>query len=105
MPNPTKKLTVPKDSVVGGAIETSAFKQSLVDTLQESNTARTEMKTILHEILRQPDTIQEIKDIINKADRDSVKAFWSKFGFTVWSVIVFILGVAVNAIMQKFIGK
>ena len=35
---------------------------------------RKEMKTVLHEILRQPDTIEEMKDLINKLDRDAVKA-------------------------------
>ncbi|OGN02956.1 MAG: hypothetical protein A3G02_00185 [Candidatus Yanofskybacteria bacterium RIFCSPLOWO2_12_FULL_44_13b] len=101
----SKKIVVPQDSDIGGAIEISDFKQSLVDTLQESNMARAEMKAVLHEILKQPDTITEIKDIIDKTDRDSVKAFWSKFGFTVWSAIVFILGVIATVLMQNYLNK
>ncbi|HBB44204.1 MAG: hypothetical protein UW27_C0011G0004 [Parcubacteria group bacterium GW2011_GWA1_44_13] len=101
MINP-RKISIPQDSVVGGATETSDV-DSFVGMLQESNTARKEMKTVLHEILRQPDTIEEMKDLINKLDRDAVKAFWSKFGFTVWTSAVFILGSIVTAFIKKFL--
>jgi len=59
MINP-RKISIPQDSVVGGATETSDV-DSFVGMLQESNTARKEMKTVLHEILRQPDTIEEMQ--------------------------------------------
>ena len=97
---PKKKIPIPQDSDVKNALETVDFKQSLVDTLQESNTARNEMKAVLHEILRQPDTQTEIKEIINKIDRDAIKAFWIKFGFAIWSGIVFVLGVVVTILIE-----
>lgn len=100
-----RKIEAPQDSDIKNAAETSDFKQSLVDTLQESNTARNEMKEVLHEILRHPETISEVKAIIDKIDRDSVKAFWSKFGFTVWSVIVFITGVGATILIENFLKK
>jgi hypothetical protein len=100
-----KKLIIPQDSDIKGALNTSGFKESLVDTLQESNTARHEMKLVLHEILKQPDTIAEIKAIIDKTDRDAVKAFWSKFGFAVWSGIVFLFGVVVTVIITNLLTK
>lgn len=100
----TKQISVPQDSVVGGAIETSNV-DSFVGMLQESNTARKEMKSVLHEILRQPDTIAEIKDIVNKVDRDSIKVFWSRFGFTVWSAIVFVGGVVVTIVITNYLHK
>lgn len=96
-----KKIPIPRDSDIENAVDTTEFKQSLVDTLQESNMARNEMKAVLHEILKQPDTINEIKDIINKADRDSVKVFWSKFGFAVWSAIVFVAGVITTVLITR----
>ena len=99
-----QNIPIPQDSDIKNAFKSEGdFKQSLVDTLQESNTARTEMKSVLHELLRQQDTTQEIKEIINKIDRDAVKVFWSKFGFTVWSTILYILGVATTLIIGKFI--
>lgn len=96
----SRKISVPKDSVVGGTIQTNDV-DSFVGMLQESNTARKEMKTALHEILRQPDTLEEIRQIINKTDRDAVKAFWSKFGFAVWSGLIYVLGVVTTLIIQK----
>lgn len=96
-----KKINVPADASIEGAVETNDFKQSLVDTLQESNTARNEMKVVLHELLKQPDTIQEITDIVNKCDRNSVRAFWSKFGFAVWSAIIFTAGVVVTILITN----
>lgn len=100
-----KKVPIPEDSSVQDAVKESDFKQSLVDTLQESNTARNEMKAVLHEILRQPDTQSEIKNIIDKVDREAVKAFWKKFGFATWSAIIFALGVIFTAVVGKIVGK
>ena len=99
----SEKISIPADSDVKNALGSDDFKQSLVDTLQESNTARAEMKVVLHEILRQPDTIGELKTIIDKIDRDSVKIFWSKFGFAVWSGFTFALGAIVTILISKFI--
>lgn len=99
--SPKDKIKIPTDSDIKGAV----FKQSLVDTLQESNTARNEMKATLHELLRQPDTILEIKEIVDKSDRDSIKVFWKKFGFAVWSGIIFILGVVVTIVITNFLHK
>ena len=56
-------------------LDESDLKQSLVDTLQESNTARNEMKAVLRELMRQPDKRDQIKTIIDKIDRDAVNAF------------------------------
>lgn len=100
-----KKIVIPQDSDVKDAIDNSGFKQTLVDTLQESNTARNEMKVVLHELLRQPDTINEIKDIVIKVDRDAIKAFWSKFGFTTWSAIIFVLGVVTTVVITNLLNK
>jgi hypothetical protein len=49
-----KKISIPQDSDVNEAVETSpsAFKQTFVDTLQESIFARNEMKAVLHEICK-----------------------------------------------------
>lgn len=102
---PKKKLTIPQDSDIKGAIDTGGFKESLVDTLQESNTARHEMKLVLHEILRQPDTIAEIKAIVDKTDRDAIKAFWSKFGFAVWSGFIYLLGIITTIIITNLLTK
>lgn len=96
-----KKIVIPDDSDVKDALGADEFKQSLVDTLQESNTARAEMKTVLHELLRQPDTIEEIKTIVEKIDRNSVRVFWKKFGFAVWSALLFALGVIVTVIITN----
>lgn len=103
----SKKIKAPEDSSISSSVQTDAdgFKQSLVDTLQESNTARNEMKVVLHEILKQPDTIQEITDIINKVDRNAIRAFWSKFGFAVWSAIVFIAGIGVTILIENSLHK
>ena len=60
-----KQISIPKDSSVTGAVEVQDFKQSFVDTLQESNSAREQMKIVLHELLRQPDTVEEITNIIS----------------------------------------
>lgn len=98
-----KTIPIPKDSDVKDALATGEFTQSLVDTLQESNKARNEMKTVLHELLRHPDTMEEIKSIVNKADRDYVKAFWSKFGFAVWSAIIFVLGSIITIFIQSIL--
>lgn len=100
-----KKIPIPKDSDVSKAIETTDFKQSLVDTLQESNTARNEMKIVLHELLRQPDTITEINCIIENLDRNSIRLFWKKFGFATWSAIIFIAGSVVTVLISKALGK
>lgn len=101
-----KKITIPADSdTKESTVEEGDFKQSLVDTLQESNTARNEMKTVLHEILKQPDTINEIKEIIDKADRDTVKAFWKKFGFAVWSALIFAAGVVTTILITNALHK
>jgi hypothetical protein len=99
-------IPVPEDSDVKNALGAPGdFKQSLVDTLQESNTARSEMKAVLHELLRQEDTRKEIQNLVKELDRDAVKAFWSKFGFTVWSAAVFVAGVAVTIIITKLLDK
>lgn len=95
------KIAVPKDSDAGKAVEISPQAQALVDTLQESNTARKEIKAVLHEILKQPDTIVEIKDIINEIDRDAVKSFWKKFGFATWSGIMFVVGIVVTVLITN----
>ena len=100
-----KKITVPQDSDVQDAVETQDFKDSLVDTLKESNTARNEMKVVLHELIKQPDTIKEIQDIINKTDRDTAKAFWKKFGFAIWSGIVFVAGIILTVLIERGLGK
>lgn len=98
-----RKIAVPQDSDIKDAVAApEAFKQSLVDTLQESNTARGEMKVVLHELLKQPDTITEIKKIIDKVDRDAVKVFWSKFGFAVWSALTFTAGIVVSILIQHY---
>ncbi len=101
---PKRTIQIPQDSDVKGAIE-SNFKESFVDTLQESNTARNEMKVVIHELLRQPDTISEIKAIIDKCDRDAIKVFWKKFGFVVWSAVVFLLGSIATVIIENLISK
>lgn len=95
-----KNIPIPEDSDVKGA-----FKQSLVDTLQESNTARNEMKGVLHELLKQPDTVKEIEAILNSIDRSAVKAFWKKFGFAAWSGIVFMGGIVITIVIEKALGK
>lgn len=100
-----KKIPIPEDSAVKDAVDESDFKQSLVDTLQESNTARNEMKAVLHELLRQPDTREEIKNILDETDRNAVRAFWKKFGFATWSAIIFIAGVVVTVLITKALGK
>ena len=94
-----KNISIPEDSDVK-----EAFKQSLVDTLQESNTARNEMKGVLHELLKQPDTIKEIECIVHNTDRDAIKVFWKKFGFTVWSGIVFVTGIVTTVFIKKILG-
>jgi len=104
MGKPKQPIEVPQDSDVGGALGKGVFKQNLVLTLQESNTARNEMKSVLHDLLRQEDTRTEIEEIIKKLDRDTVKAFWSKFGFAVWSAIVFLLGIVVTIFIQKLLA-
>ncbi len=98
-----QKIPVPKDSDVGDAVETTDFKDSLVSTLQESNTARNEMKAVIHEILRQPDTIDAIKAIVIEVDRDAIKVWWSRFGHTVWSGFIFVLGIAVTIAVQRLL--
>ena len=100
-----KKIAVPQDSDVKDALETSDFKQSLVDTLQESNTARNEMKVVLHELLRQPETITEIKNILDRVDRDDFKVFIKKFGFLVVNALTFALGVVVTVLITKALGR
>lgn len=100
-----KNIPIPEDSVIKDAIDTSDFKQSLVDTLQESNTARNEMKIVVHEILRQPDTIIEINEIVRSVDRKAMELWWSKFGFMIWSAFIFALGVTVTVGIQKFLSN
>ena len=99
-----KEIYVPKDSDINSAVKTSEFKDSLVNTLQESILARNEMKAVLHEILKHPDTQIEIKNIIDTIDRDAIKEFWKKFGFATWSAIIFTAGVILTAIVEKIIG-
>ena len=98
-----KKITIPQDSDVKDAIDTSDFKQSLVDTLQESNTARNEMKVVLHEILQSPETIAEVKNIIDKTDRDNFKLFLKKFGFLVVNGISLVIGVIVTILITRLL--
>ena len=98
------KVPVPQDSDASKAakVSDSGFKDSLVDTLQESNTARNEMKAVLHEILKQPDTIAEVKEILDKADRDEFKLFLKKFGFAVVNGLSFVIGIIVTVLITKY---
>lgn len=100
-----KKITVPEDSTAKDAANTTDFKQSLVDTLQESNTARAEMKSVLHELLKQADTKTEIENIIKETDRKAIQLFWKKFGFATWSAMIFTAGVIITAIVEKIVGR
>lgn len=101
-----KKITAPEDSTAKDAASTTGdFKQSLVDTLQESNTARAEMKSVLHDLLKHPDTIKEIENIVHDTDRNAVKIFWKKFGFATWSAILFCAGAIVTVLITKALGR
>jgi hypothetical protein len=97
-----KNIEIPADSSVTRASTNTDFKDSFLGVLKESNSARNELRIVVCEALRMPETIADLKEIVNSVDRDAIKVFWGKFGFTVWTAIVFVLGVIATTWIQNF---
>ena len=62
------------------------------------------MRAVLHELLKQPETVEEITGLINKIDRDAVRLFVKKFGSLVLNGVMFALGVVVTILITKALG-
>ena len=45
-----------------------------------------------------------LKELIEGTDRDAIMLFWKKFGFAIWSSILFVLGSIVTAIVFRIIS-
>ncbi|OGI58001.1 hypothetical protein A3C60_02260 [Candidatus Nomurabacteria bacterium RIFCSPHIGHO2_02_FULL_37_45] len=52
---------------------------------------------------KDPNVKIAITNRLKTVDRDSVKSFWKKFGFTIWSIALIILGAVAYAMASKYI--
>lgn len=81
----------------------NGFKEYFTKTLGESIPARKEFKNLVLEVLEEPDTVEEIKKIIDKIDRNSASIFWKNFGSAIKTSFFFILGAVFTAVISHFI--
>lgn len=93
------------DADADKSIKDSEFNQKFVYNLGESNSSRNAIKDVMHEVFRSPETQEIIKNIVNNCDRDSVKVFWNKFGFIIWTAGAFVVGSIFTAIVGAIAAK
>lgn len=60
-------------------------------------------KSFLKIVASNEDAKECITTLVNKIDRDWLKAYFKRIGFTFWSILVFVAGVAVTTIVGKWI--
>lgn len=80
--------------------------EKIAETLFEASQKAVKMKTMIGSLLT--DLIQrdrrvriELQNFIKESDRDAVKVLWKRFGFLIWSSVVYIIGVITTVIIQK----
>ncbi len=73
----------------------AARKQKSIDTTLKN--------IILHSIKNDSDTRAELKAMIIEIEREEWRAFVRKFGFGIWSVVIFFGGIVVTEIIHKII--
>lgn len=80
--------------------------EKIAETLFEASQKAVKMRTMIGNLLidmlqRDKKVRDELQLFIKKSDREAVTVFWKRFGFSIWSSIVFILGVIATVIIQK----
>ena len=82
--------------------------QKVANTFGEAARKQVDMEKVFGEVfarlLEKDETIRSaVKKLVKSVDRDVVKAFWGRFGFLVWSCIIFVGGVAATVLIQQFL--
>lgn len=80
--------------------------EQIADTLCITAEKQTKMKdmmgAVLIDLLQRNDSVKnEIKDIVDKTDRNAVMVFVKKVGFLGWSILLAVLGVILGYFLKK----
>lgn len=82
--------------------------EKIADTLCETAEKALKMDEMIRKVFlkllkKDTDIKSEVSNLVNDLDRNCFKKNLKRFGFTVWTVIIFLLGVLITAIVNKFI--
>ncbi len=81
--------------------------EKIAETLCETAQKQTKMQELLANtfiaLLKTNDSIKAATtDLINKADRNAISKLFKKFGMTVWSILMLVIGGIITKIIQHY---